>query len=79
MIELKKLSHVCINRGNAQICQKRGKNTINCIYLILKFVVVSEDILSFALAVIAIICAQVTFLWNFNDLIVRFHGGRSPS
>ena len=60
MIELKKLSHVCINRGNAQICQKRGKNTIYCIYLILKFVVVSEDILSFTLAVIAIIRAQVT-------------------
>ena len=24
-IDLKKLSHVCINRGNAHICQKRGK------------------------------------------------------
>ena len=41
--------------------RKGAKNTIYFIYLIFKYVVVSEDISLFTLAVIAIICAWVTF------------------
>ena len=41
--------------------RKGAKNTIYSIHLIFKYVVVSEDISLFTLAVIAIICAWVTF------------------
>ena len=59
MIDLKKLSRVWINLGNAQFSQAMEKNTNIFYYLIMKKVVVSEDI-SLTLTVVAVICAQET-------------------